>query len=154
MLILILVVCSYSLQVGRSGVQFLVRLKDFCISDACPDWRRSQPTFLFSYPYQLSLQIDQITINGSILWYKVFHSASHKLLILKLELYGVKGSILNWLKSYLHNRKQTVVLYFINSLNLLLDWEVVRHGVPQRSVLGPLQFNMYINLQMPNINYN
>jgi len=67
------------------------------------------------------------------------------MLILKLEFYGVKGCILNWLKCYLHNRKQTVVLQFVISPNLLSDWEVVKHGVSKESVLDPLLFNMYIN---------
>ena len=76
---------------------------------------------------------------------KAFDSVSHELLILKLEFYEVKGSVLNWLKSYLHNRLQRVVLQFVTSPNLLSDLEVVGHGVPQRSVLHPLPFNVYIN---------
>jgi len=64
---------------------------------------------------------------------------------LKLEFYGVKGCILNWLKSYLHNRIQRVVLQFVSSLNLLLDREIVGHVVPQGSVLDSLVFNVYIN---------
>ena len=36
---------------------------------------------------------------------KAFDSASHELLILKLDFCGVKICILNWLKYYLHNRK-------------------------------------------------
>jgi len=76
---------------------------------------------------------------------KAFGSVRQEFLILNLEVYGVKSCILNWLKYYLHNRKQRVVLQFVNSSNLLLDWEIVRHGVRQGSVLGPLLFNMYIN---------
>ena len=37
-------------------------------------------------------------------------SVRHELFILKLEFYGVNDSILNWLKYYLRNRKQRVVL--------------------------------------------
>jgi len=74
---------------------------------------------------------------------KACDSVNHELLILELEFYGVKGSILNWLKSYLQSRKQRVVLWFVNSPKLLSDWEMFRHGVPQGSVLGPLLFNVY-----------
>ena len=69
----------------------------------------------------------------------------NQLLIQKLEYYGVKGSILNWLESYLYNRKQRTVLQLINSSKFLSEWETIRYGVPQGSVLGPLLFNVYIN---------
>jgi hypothetical protein len=76
---------------------------------------------------------------------KAFDSVSHDLLISKMEFYGVKCSILNWLKYYLHNRKQRVVLQFVKSLDLLLFWAAVRHAVPLGSMLGPLMFNVYSN---------
>ncbi|GFG38975.1 hypothetical protein Cfor_07998 [Coptotermes formosanus] len=76
---------------------------------------------------------------------RAFNCISHQLLISKLEFYGVKGPILNWLQSYLYNRKQRVELQFISSPYILSNWEIVRHGVPQGSVLGPLFFNVYTN---------
>ena len=76
---------------------------------------------------------------------EAFDSVSHDLLILRLEFYGIKGYVLNWLKSYLHNIKQKDVLQFVISPNLQLDGEIVRHGVPQGSVLCPSLFNVYIN---------
>ena len=45
---------------------------------------------------------------------KTFGCVSHEILILKFESYGVKCSILNWFKSYLHNRRQRVILQFVN----------------------------------------
>ena len=66
-------------------------------------------------------------------------------MILKLEFYGVKSSLLIWEKFYWHNRKQTVVLQFVSSPNLLSDWEVVSHEVPQGSVFCPLLFNVFVN---------
>ena len=58
----------------------------------------------------------------------------------KLECYGIRGKLFNWLKSYLENRNQYVHYNGYDS-----DKKVVTHGVPQGSILGPLLFILYIN---------
>ena len=64
----------------------------------------------------------------------------------KLETYGVKGEVLNLLRNYLHERDQRVVLNGQTS-----SWELIKSGVPQGSVLGPLMFLIYINHLPDNI---
>ena len=71
---------------------------------------------------------------------KAFDSVSHKILLDKLEYYGVKGVALELFRSYLSNRKQVTVVDGFVSLMELIEW-----GVPQGSVLGPLLFLIFIN---------
>ena len=71
---------------------------------------------------------------------KVFDKVLHDGIIFKLETYGVKGKLLNLIKNYFHARYQRIVLNGETS-----TWELVKSGVPQGCLLGPLKFLRYIN---------
>ena len=71
---------------------------------------------------------------------KAFDTVDHKVLIKKLDHYGIRGIANKWFASYLSERKQHVTLNGVSS-----GLRDITCGVPQSSILGPLLFLLYIN---------
>ena len=73
---------------------------------------------------------------------KAFDKVSHQLLSIKLDYYGIRGSTLRWINSFLSDRTQKLILE-----GAVSDTVKVTSGVPvpQGSVLGPILFLIYIS---------
>ena len=86
--------------------------------------------------------LDDNKVVGGILMdlSKAFDCLPHDLLIAKLEAYGLGRSSLLLLLSYLKDRKQSVKIKGIRSL-----FQLIKSGVPQGSILGPILFNIFMN---------
>ena len=71
---------------------------------------------------------------------KAFDKVPHQKRIYKAEQYGIKGDIINWIKSFLSSRTQQVVINGESS-----ECKDVTSGIPKGSVLGLLFFAIFIN---------
>ena len=71
---------------------------------------------------------------------KAFDVIDHNILENKLEHYGFRGKFLEFLLSFIKDRK-----YFVHINGKNSETKTVNIGVPQGSTLGPLLFLLYIN---------
>ena len=89
-----------------------------------------------SYAMDSGFQTDVILLDFS----KAFDTVPHKRLLNKLQNCKINNFIMTWIKSWLTQRTQCVVVDGISSSSVS-----VLSGVPQGTVLGPLLFLIYVN---------
>ena len=67
-----------------------------------------------------------------------FDTIDHGMLLNRLSDIGIQDTAHDWLRSYLHNRCQSININGCKSQSIPF-----RYGVPQGSVLGPFLFTQY-----------
>ena len=112
---------------------------------------KSQSSFRKNHSYNTALinlvvkwlkRTDNDEIVGAIFFdlRKPFDVVDYDLLLQNLPCYKFDTSSLNWINSYLSNRKQCIV-----KKNKRSNLQLVKSGVPQCSVLSPVSFLLFIN---------
>ena len=71
---------------------------------------------------------------------KVFDSIDHVKLVNKLKTFSLDLNVVLWTRDYLMDRTQRVMVN-----RRFSNWDVIKYGVPQGSIFGPLLFIMFTN---------
>ena len=86
---------------------------------------------------------------------KAFDTITHDILFKKLQVFGVRGSCLDWFKSYLSNHMMRVKCVGEDGNTVFSESQPITYSTPQGSVLGPLIFlifnnDLHLHLQFSN----
>jgi len=87
----------------------------------------------------MAADVRQVTLLGLVDLSAAFDCVDHSVLLQRLQIsFGLKGTVLNWICSFLSDRTQQIAY-----LGQLSDVQPVLYGVPQGSVIGPLLCVLY-----------
>lgn len=92
-----------------------------------------------------NIEVENLTLGIFIDYSKAFDSLYHGTHLTKLEEYGIRGVVHSLLQSYLSGRQRCVVIDGSTS-----SFRPLLNGLPQRSILRPFLFNVYVN-DLPSI---
>ena len=73
-----------------------------------------------------------------------FNTVSHPLLLNRLRHhFGIQGTVLRWFGNYMTDHSQKIVLDDSNNKAAVSDHAILKQGVPQGNVPGPILFTLY-----------
>ena len=99
-----------------------------------------QTPFLLCYDLSNGMNKKLHTAAVFVDFAKAFDSINHVKLVNKLKMFSLETKAVLWIKDYLSNRMQRVMVNGDCS-----NWDTIKYGVPQGSVLGRLLFIMFTN---------